>query len=245
MKKYLIFIFICCLLLLSSCTKVDKTFIDCLKVSCYEDLNTSTRVLYLNVYTSMNIYNPTIKETHNIRKSEIVFKDSSKYMYNDKEEDAVFYQFKIYFNNAQVSISNVTIINNDIEYNIDIGKYQLIKLPSNDSLISGEVKVNNEKLTLYIHNGLDRNIYIKKISTYQSNHTFVKIENNKLNDDVIFEEETKAFDCITLEVPNNYVYVSGILKIEFSAGEKEYFIFAFYCYNKTQEVLNKRELSVT
>ena len=36
----------------SSCSEVDKTFIDCLKVSCYEDLNTSTKVLYLNVSSS-------------------------------------------------------------------------------------------------------------------------------------------------------------------------------------------------
>jgi hypothetical protein len=244
MKKYLIFIFIGYLLLLSSCSKVDNTFIECLKVSCYEDLNTSTKVLYLNVYTSVNIYNPTIKETHNIRKSEIVLKDSSKYIFNNKEEDAIFYQFKIYFNDAQVSITNVTILNNDIEYIIDIGKYQLIKLPYSESLISGEVKVNNEKLTLFIHNGLDRNIYIKKISTYQSNHDFLKINNSKINDDVIFEGDTKTFDCITIEVPNNYIYVSGILKIEFNVGEKEQFIYVFYCYNKTQEVLNKRELSI-
>lgn len=243
MKKYLIFILLINLLSLCSCSKKEETFIECLKVSCYEDLNTSTKMLYLNIYTSIDILSPRIKETHNIKKAEISFKDSSNYIYNGKEYEAIFYQFRIYFTDAQVSINSITLINDDVEYIVDIGKYQLIKMPFVEELVTGEVSCDNKKLTLFIHNGLDRDIYIKKVSTYQTNHYFLNIDNN-FNDPIIYEGATKKFECIVINIPIDYIYVSGILKVEFTTLIKDYYIYVFYCYNKTQEVINKRELRI-
>ena len=103
MKKYLIFLLLTFTIFLTSCEKDNITFIESSKVSCYEDLNNSSRTLYLNIYTSTNILNLSLKEHNNVETSDIVFKAVTKYLYNNEEVDAVFYQFKITFYPNQVS----------------------------------------------------------------------------------------------------------------------------------------------
>jgi hypothetical protein len=120
MKKYLIFLLLVITLFTTSCKKQEKTFIESSKVSCYEDLNTSSRTLYLNIYTSTNFMDLKLKDHHNILDSDIVFKTITKYIYNDEEVDAIFYQFKIIFASNQFSITHLTFTCKDKEYEVDI-----------------------------------------------------------------------------------------------------------------------------
>ena len=110
MKKYLIFLLLLTFIFIPSCKKDTITFIESSRVSCYEDLNTSSRTLYLNIYTSTNILNLRLKDHKNVETSDIVFKAITKYIYNDKEVDAVFYQFKITFNAEQISITHLDFL---------------------------------------------------------------------------------------------------------------------------------------
>ena len=129
----------------TSCKKQEKTFIESSKVSCYEDLNTSSRTLYLNIYTSNNLVDLKLKDHHNILDSSIVFKTITKYIYNGEEVDSFFYQFKIIFAANQFSITHLTFIGIDKEFEVNIGRYQLVKIPSNDTLITGVIDINENK----------------------------------------------------------------------------------------------------
>ena len=115
MKKYLIFLLFSLLLLITSCHSHNITFIESSKVSCYEDLAVSSRTFYLNIYTSTNFVDLKLKDHHNILDSDIVFKTITKYIYNDEEVDAIFYQFKIIFASNQFSITHLTFTCKDKE----------------------------------------------------------------------------------------------------------------------------------
>lgn len=239
MKKYLIFLLLALTILISSCRKEKVTFIESSKVSCYEDLNTSSRTLYLNIYTSTNILNLQLKEHKNIESSDIVFKTITKYLINDVEVDAVFYQFKITFYKEQIFITHLDFFNGNDIYNLEIGKYQLVKLPSNDNLITGVIDIHDNNLILYIHNGLDRTIYLTKVSSYLINHELIKIKKLILNESYIHEGNTRFFNNITINVPNDLLVVSGMLKVEFTTNVKDYVIYVYYCYNRAIDVIEK------
>lgn len=237
MKKYLIFLLLTLSFFTISCKKDRITFVESSKVSCYEDLNSSSRTLYLNVYTSTNILNLTLKEHKNIETSDIVFKAITKYIYNNEEVDAVFYQFKIIFYPNQASITHLEFINNNDTFDVEIGKYQLVKMPTNDSLITAVVDINDNNVVIYIHNGLDRTIYLSKISSYIVNHELVKIKKHVISESYIYEGTTRFFNHISINVPTDLLVVSGMLKLEFTTNIKEYVIYVYYSYNKTQEVI--------
>ena len=62
-----------------------------------------------------------------------------------------------------------------------------------------------------------------------------------------FEKMAKNGDIASEKVTEcvgKVITLTGYALCHITAGEKEYFIYVFYCYNKTQEVLNKRELSI-
>lgn len=239
MKKYLIFLLLISLLSLSSCKKEKITFIESSKVSCYEDLNSSSRTLYLNIYTSTDILNLQLKNHKNIETSDIMFKAITKYLYKDQEVDAVFYQFKITFLKEQISITHLEFENNNDSYNLEIGKYQLIKLPINDTLITGVIDIHENNLVIYIHNGLDRTIYLSKISSYIINHDLIKIKKHIISDAYIYEGNTRFFNNVTISVPSNLLVVSGMLKLEFTTNIKDYVIYVYYCYNRAIDVIKK------
>ena len=239
MKKYLIFLLLISLLSLYSCKKEKITFIESSKVSCYEDLNSSSRTLYLNIYTSTDILNLQLKNHKNIETSDIMFKAITKYLYKDQEVDAVFYQFKITFLKEQISITHLEFENNNDSYNLEIGKYQLIKLPINDTLITGVIDIHENNLVIYIHNGLDRTIYLSKISSYIINHDLIKIKKHIISDAYIYEGNTRFFNNVTISVPSNLLVVSGMLKLEFTTNIKDYVIYVYYCYNRAIDVIKK------
>ena len=239
MKKYLIFLLLIPILCVSSCKKEIESFIESSKVSCYEDLNTSSRTLYLNIYTSTNILNLQLKEHKNIESSDIVFKTTTKYIYKDIEVDAVFYQFKITFNKEQISITHLEFINNTEIYNIEIGKYQLVKQPPNDTLITGVIDIHENNFIIYIHNGFDRTIYLSKVSSYLINHEYIKIKKIVTNDAYIYEGNTRFFNNVTIDVPNHLLVISGMLKLEFTTNLKDYVIYIYYCYNRAIDVIQK------
>lgn len=241
MKKYLIFLLLVITLFTTSCKKQKETFIESSKVSCYEDLNTSSRTLYLNIYTSTNFVDLKLKDHHNILDSDIVFKTITKYIYNDEEVDAIFYQFKIIFASNQFSITHLTFTCKDKEYEVDIGRYQLVKVPSNDTLITGVIDINENKVIIYIHNGIDRTIYLSKISTYLVNHNLFKINKHQLIDAYIYEGTTRLFTNVSFNIPPDLLCVSGILKLEFTTNIKEYVIYVNYSFNKSKEVIKIQE----
>lgn len=241
MKKYLIFLLLSLLIFTTSCKKEKVTFIESSKVSCYEDINSSSRTLYLNIYTSANILNLSLKEHKNIENSDIVFKTITKYIYNNVEVDSVFYQFKITFFPHQASITHLTFINNLDSYEVEIGKYQLVKMPLNDSLITGVVDINDNNIVIYIHNGLDRTIYLTRVSTYLINHELIKIKKHIISDSYIYEGSTRFFTNVTINIPTELLVVSGMLKIEFTTNIKDYVIYVYYSYNKAQEVIKVKE----
>lgn len=236
MKKYLIFLLLTLCIFTTSCKKDKITFIESSKVSCYEDLNISSRTLYLNIYTSTNILNLSLKDHKNIETSDIIFKTITKYIYNDIEVDAVFYQFKITFNPYQASITHLTFLNNNDSYDVEIGKYQLVKMPVNETLITGVVDINDNNIVIYIHNGLDRTIYLTKVSTYLLNHEYIKIKKHSVSESYIYEGTTRFFNNVLINIPSNLQVVSGMLKIEFTTNIKDYVIYTYYSYNKTIEV---------
>jgi hypothetical protein len=240
MKKYLIFLLFSLLLLITSCQSHNITFIESSKVSCYEDLAVSSRTFYLNIYTSTNITDLKIKDHSNIEYSDIVFKTNALYIYENEEVDAIFYQFKITLANIQLSITHLTFVNNGIEYILEIGKYQLIKMPQTNNYITGIITItNNNQVIIYIHNDLDRTIYLSKISVYLINHSMFKFNKIIPSDSDIYEGATRIFSVGSLTIPENLTMVSGLLKIEFTTNVKEYVIYVNYCYNKSLEVLKK------
>lgn len=241
MKKYLIFLLLTFAIFLTSCEQDNITFIESSKVSCYEDLNNSSRTLYLNIYTSTNILNLSLKEHNNVETSDIVFKAVTKYLYNNKEVDAVFYQFKITFYPNQVSITHLEFINNNDIFDVDIGKYQLVKMPINDTLISGVVDINDNNVVIYIHNGLDRTIYLSRVSSYIINHELLQIKKHVVSESYIYEGTTRFFNHISINVPTDLLVVSGMLKLEFTTNIKEYVIYVYYSYNKAIDALKEIE----
>lgn len=241
MKKYLIFLLLIFIIFTTSCKKDKIIFIESSKVSCYEDLNTSSRTLYLNIYTSTNILNLSLKEHKNIETSDIVFKAITKYIYNNQEVDAVFYQFKIVFYPSQASITHLEFINNNETFDVEIGKYQLVKMPINDTLITGVVDINDNNVVIYIHNGLDRTIYLSKVSSYIINHELIQIKKHAISESYIYEGTTRFFNHVTINVPTNLLVVSGMLKIEFTTYIKEYVIYVYYSYNKAIDAIKKIE----
>ena len=238
MKKYLIFLLLLILLLIPSCKRNDIIFIESSKVSCYEDLAVSSRTFYLNIYTSTNINDLKLKDHPNIECSDIVFKTNAKYIYESKEVDAIFYQFKITLANTQLSITHLTFINNDAEYVVDIGKYQLIKMPLLSNSITGIINItNNNQIIMYIHNDIDMTIYLSKLSVYLINHTMFKFNKFIASDSYIYEGSTRIFSIGSITIPDNLIMVSGLIKVEFTTNLKEYFIYVNYCYYKSVEVL--------
>lgn len=242
MKKYLIFLFIISLFLLPSCKNKSLSFIESSKVSCYEDINTSSKTLYLNIYTSTNLNNLNLKDNNNYENYEIVFKTLTKYIYEEKEIDAIFYQFKIVFYSKQLSITHIDFINNNSTFNVEIGKYQLVKMPVNDSNISGVIDINDNNLILYIHNGLERTIYLTKISSYLVNHEYIKINKHKIDDSAIYEGNMRFFKLIQFMVPSDLLVISGMLKVEFTTYIKNFVIYVYYCYNKVIDVSIKEKV---
>lgn len=237
MKKYLIFLFIITLFLIPSCKQNNITFIESSKVSCYEDLALSSRILYLNVYTSTNINDLKLKEHPNIECSDIIFKTRAKYIYNNEEIDSNFYQFKILLSNIQLSITHLTFINDDIEYSLDIGKYQLVKMPQLSNKITGVVNLtNNNQIYIYLHNDLDRTIYLNKVLVYLVNYSMLKLNKIICSEAYIYEGTTRIFKIGTIDIPQNLIMVSGFLKLEFKAESKEYVIYINYFYNRSIEV---------
>lgn len=241
MKKYLIFLLLICLLSLSSCMNNDITFIESSKVSCYEDLNSSSRTLYLNIYTSTNMLDLKLKDHNNIEDSDIVFKAITKYIYNEEEVDAIFYQFEITFSNTQISITHLTFSNNEKEYDVEIGKYQLVKMPSNDLSITGVIDIHENKVIIYVHNGIDRTIYLSKISTYLINHDLFTIKKHVVSDAYIYEGATRLFTNVVFNIPEDLTMASGLLKLEFTTNIKEYVIYVYYSFNKSKEVIKIQE----
>ena len=182
-----------------------------------------------------------LKDHHNILDSDIVFKTITKYIYNDEEVDAIFYQFKIIFASNQFSITHLTFTCKDKEYEVDIGRYQLVKIPSNDTLITGVIDINENKVIIYIHNGIDRTIYLSKISTYLVNHNLFKINKHQLINAYIYEGTTRLFTNVSFNIPPDLLCVSGILKLEFTTNIKEYVIYVNYSFNKSKEVIKIQE----
>ena len=114
-------------------------------------------------------------------------------------------------------------------------------MPINDTLISGVVDINDNNVVIYIHNGLDRTIYLSRVSSYIINHELIQIKKHVISDAYIYEGTTRFFNHISINVPTNLLVVSGMLKLEFTTNIKEYVIYVYYSYNKAIDALKVKE----
>ena len=94
----------------------------------------------------------------------------------------------------------------------------------------------DNQIYIYLHNDLDRTIYLNKVLVYLVNYSMFKLNKIISSEAYIYEGTTRIFKIGTIDIPQNLIMVSGFLKLEFKAESKEYVIYINYFYNRSIEV---------
>lgn len=236
MKKLLLSIILLILFLITSCKNQDTIKIKCMKASCVEDLAYSNLTLYLNIYTTQNVESLIIAEHRYIEKAIICFKQQTKYQFDQDKESAFIYQLKLTFKNTIFTLSQINIYVNNTLQSVDIGLYQTVKINHNDT-VTATTLINNDQLKLYLCNNLDRTIYLTKVEEYCKTKIMLTINKINMSEAYLYAGTTRAFNLSSLDIPDEYQTISGILKIEFTSNLKKYEIYTPYYLNNAVNVL--------
>lgn len=237
MKKYIFLVLQICLITLCSCQQKNKTYIECTKVSCVENLETSSLQIYINIYTTLDITSLKIDQNKYIDNAKLTYFKQTTYIFNDNNQDAYIYQFLITFKKEQFTLTKLDLISNIDYHTLEIGLYQTTILKNDIEEIKVTTNISNNKIIIYIHNLLDRTIYLTNIKNHINTKTILSIDKLPISDAYIYSDATKKISVITIEYPKNYHTVSGIIKLEFSTNLKKYIIYTTYHDNRSQEVI--------
>lgn len=224
------------ILLISSCQTQDK-YIEVSKISCVEDISTSSFMIYLNVYTSTNIKEIEIKKNKYINNITKNYQTVTEYIFEQTEEPANLYQYLITFKKTTFSILTLDVIIDNVEKTVDIGLYKIVELEEETLDILVTSQVINDELYIYIHNQMDRTIYLTKIT--QVDNSLVKITPSKIipSESYIYSDDTKRMLAAKLTIPSNIYMTKGIIKLEFTTNLKQYSIYTTYYHSKVQDVI--------
>lgn len=236
MKKIFIFILLINLFLISSCQD-EKKYISTSKISCVEDIANSSFKIYLNIYTSKNINTLEIIKNKYIDSIILNYQTTTSYIFDQKEQPASLYQYLITFKKEIFSLSTLNVLVDNKEEKLDIGLYKIIKLDNDNPNILVTTDIVNDQLNIYIHNQMDRTIYITNIT--QIDNSVVKINVSKINpsDCYIYADVTKRINIVKINIPSNLGTVRGIIKLDFTTNLKQYSVYATYYQNKTMDVI--------
>lgn len=238
MKKILIILIIFFLFLISSCKKQEESKIECMKVSCIEDLTHSTLTVYLNIYTTLDVETIKIPNQQYLESSILTLKKITEYCFEEQVEKAFVYQFLLTFKNEVFTLTKIKLLINDISQTMDIGLYKTIKINHDDVDIKVTTNIVDQNIEIYVHNNLDRTIYLTKVEEYLMSNLNLQVGKINLSETYLYSGATRSFNVIELTIPQNYKMVSGILKLEFTTNLKKYQVYATYYLNDTVEVLN-------
>ncbi len=237
MKKLLIIIVIPFIFLITSCNKKQVLKLECMKVSCIEDISHSNLSIYLNIYTSLDVEKLKLDNNKYIEKSILTLKKTTSHTFDEKVENAFIYQFLITFKKEIFTLNNIKLLVNNTQQLIDIGIYKTVNINHDNQDIKTTTNIINNKIHIYIHNNLDRTIYLTKIEEYPQTNINLKIDKINLSDTYLYQGTTKNFNLITITIPKDTKTVSGILKLEFTTNLKQYIVYTSYYLNDTLEVL--------
>lgn len=227
MKKYLILMLSFSFLFLFSCKNERDTIVYADQIYCVEDLNTSSLELVVNIYSSPTIESLYIKNDSLIKKSTLLYKNLIKI--NNK--DWVLYQYQINFSKEILFKKNLILTDGKKEYNLNIGSYRVIEVPASFSSITVSVKIKNNDFDIYIHNSMDRTIYLTKIENYLSDGLSLDLSMISVGDIYIYTDSIKKIVGSKINY-ENYKSISGIIKLTFMSNLKTYVVYAKYQQTK-------------
>lgn len=232
MKKY--FIILLFLLLFTGCNKSlksNKDFIFCPLVDITRSINQPLNLTFYVItsvnYESINVEKTYLMENSRISKAkEIIVTD------NNEKLKAYLYETNITFVNTPFTIKTLNIRANNQTHEIKIGKVQVISLDECEAITSN-TQTNNQKLTIFIHNGLEEDIYLANIIGYKQklSKTSLVIPTITPASQKIYSDATSYYKEIEVINYNNYYQLEGFLDLTFLTSLKEYHVYPHYYFN--------------
>jgi len=237
MRKILIILFFIFVFNLISCKKEKPiSYIEIGQVNIVKKLTNQNPILNLHIYATMD---HTVEFISNI----LIQDYKLKKVKSDYQKNLNTYELIIQFKNQEFKITSITLKENGMESNYQIGLYQTIKLQTDTDLITSVVnisKLNKTRcnLNITIFNGLAESIYLKEINQYKKNQ-FYGLNINKIDPYLtcVLMDNVKTYNNITITNDLEYEQISGILVFNYLTSLKEYQIYINYYINFNEEYM--------
>lgn len=193
----------------------------------------------LSIVTTLDIQHIDVVLTNVMQKVNIQKYAGIKLKKDKVEREGNLFETTILFKNEPVVLTNIQVQYHNQVKKLEIGRYKSVVLSQNEKLSSNIQEVyqpeeDTYQLQSFIYNHSIRNLYLEKITSYESltSHTMIEytLDTSKCH---VMVDGIVAYQHIYLKCKEGYYQIENILVFHFLTNLKEEKVYASYYINQT------------